>query len=244
MLKKVLGMIVIIAISIMIFEYFPNDIFGKSDKQMPIHRVERNDKKVALSFDVAWGSRNMNEILDILESNKIKTSFFLVGSWVDDNEELVKKINEKGHEIGNHSYTHAKMTELKEGAVIEEVEKASEKIENITGKRPTLYRPPFGDFDNKTLKLYESLGYKTINWDIDSLDWKEIGANHVVDKVVKNVKSGSIILFHANVEQSPQYIEIIINKLKADGYELVTVSDLIYDKDYIIDEMGTQKNNK
>lgn len=209
--------------------------------KMPIHKVYTNEKKVALSFDVAWGESNVKNILDTLDKNEVKSTFFLVGSWIDDNEQLVKEISEKGHDIGNHSNTHANMKELSEEDLVNELEVTSSKIETITGQKPSIYRPPFGAVDEDSLQTCEALGYKVVKWDIDSLDWKEIGPNHVIDKVLKGVEPGSIVLFHGNVDNSDQYLETIIKNLRSEGYEIVTVSELIYDTDYHIDSNGVQK---
>lgn len=209
--------------------------------QMPIHKVSTSEKKIALSFDVAWGQSNVKNILDMLEENEVKSTFFLVGSWIDDNNDLVKEMNEKGHDIGNHSNTHANMKELSEDDLVNELETTSEKIKNITGKKPEIYRPPFGAVDEESLKICEALGYKVVKWDVDSLDWKEIGPNHVIDKVLKDIEPGSIVLFHGNVSNSDQYLETIIKELRSEGYEIVPVSELIYDENYEVDSNGVQK---
>ena len=232
-----------ISIAILVFGFYglKGMVYKVIDKKTPIHRVETNDKKIALSFDVAWGNKNIEDILKILEDNDIKSTFFLVGTWVDNNEELVRKIDEKGHEIGNHSTTHAKMTKLDEGDLISEIEVTSDKIEEITGKRPEIYRPPFGEYDNKSIEVCESLGYKVIKWDIDSLDWKEIGPKHVIDKVIKNANPGSIVLFHGGIDYTKNYLPNIIKTLKKEGYDIVPVSELLYEESYTIDNEGTQK---
>lgn len=209
--------------------------------EMPIHKVDTEEKKIALSFDVAWGASNIREVLDTLDNNNVKATFFLVGSWIDDNKELAQEISTRGHDIGNHSNTHANMKELSEDDLVNELEVTSEKIKNITGKKPDIYRPPFGAVDEESLKLCEALGYKVIKWDVDSLDWKEIGPNHVIDKVLKDVEPGSIVLFHGNVTNTSQHLDSIIKELKKDGYEIVPVSELVYEENYEVDSNGIQK---
>ncbi|MGL5642405.1 MAG: polysaccharide deacetylase family protein [Paraclostridium sp.] len=211
-----------------------------NSEKMPINKVETKENKVSLTFDIAGGSSNIYDILDILDKYEVKASFFLVGNWVDNNEELVKEINRRGHDIGNHSNTHANMKELSEEALINELTSTSEKIEAITGEKTTMYRPPFGEFDKDSLEVCEELGYKSIKWDVDSLDWKEVGVNHVVDKVLKNTNSGTIILFHGDVNYNEQYLDVIIKKLKEE-YKLVPLSELVYEDSYEIDSNGTQK---
>lgn len=215
--------------------------YKQDNANMPIYKVDTEDKKIALSFDVAWGSDNINEILDILDKYNIKSTFFLVGNWVDENEELVAKIHKKGHEIGNHSNTHANTKELSEESIVKELDITSSKIEKITGSKTTLYRPPFGDVDNKTLEICKSLGYKVIKWDVDSMDWKEIGPNHVIERVARKSEPGSIVLFHANVNDVGSYLDSIIGNLQKDGYEIVPVSKLVHKDNYTVDSNGVQK---
>ncbi|RDY24408.1 polysaccharide deacetylase [Romboutsia maritimum] len=213
----------------------------QDDTKMPIHKVDTDEKKIALTFDVAWGTENINDIMGILEKHNIKATFFLVGSWVDDNKELVKKIHDAGHEIGNHSNTHANMTKLSDEDITNEIQTTSEKISNIIGEKINLYRPPFGEIDNTSMEICQALDYKVIKWDVDSLDWKDIGPNHVIERVVKNTQPGSIILFHANVSNVKNYLESIISQFEKDGYKMVKVSDLIYKDNYMINSSGVQK---
>ena len=215
--------------------------YKQGDVNMPIYKVDTEDKKIALSFDVAWGSDNIEEILQTLDKHGIKSTFFLVGSWVDDNKELVEKIHKSGHELGNHSNTHANTKELSEEAIVKEIEVTSDKISKITGEKTTLYRPPFGEVDTKTLDVCKSLGYQVVKWDIDSMDWKELGPNHVIDRVVKNSQPGSIVLFHANINNIGNCLDAIITNLKKDGYEIVPVSEMLYKENFTIDSNGVQK---
>ncbi|MEG0051284.1 MAG: polysaccharide deacetylase family protein [Terrisporobacter sp.] len=209
--------------------------------EAPINRVNTEEKQVALTFDVAWGSKNIEDILDILDKHNVKVTFFLVGSWVDDNEDLVKEIYKRGHEIGNHSNTHSSFIDISQEAKEEEITTTSEKIKKLTGEDCNLFRPPFGNVDMETIEVCKSLGYYPIKWDVDSGDWKDIGPVHIIDRVVKNTKSGSIILFHANVENVDAYLDEILTNLDKRGYSMVKVSDLIYKDNYSIDTSGEQK---
>ena len=218
--------------------------YKQGDTNIPIYKVDTDDKKISLSFDVAWGSNNIDEILNILDKHNAKATFFLVGSWVDDNEELVKKIHSKGHELGNHSNTHSNTTVLSDEDTLDEIKLTTDKIEKITDEEVTLYRPPFGEVDDKTMDICKSLGYQVVKWDIDSLDWKEIGTQHVIDRVIRNSEPGSIVLFHANVNGINYYLDDILTKLKQDNYDVVSVSELLYEGDYIVDSNGVQKIKK
>lgn len=208
--------------------------------EVPISRVETKERKVALTFDVAWGSENIEDILDILDKHNIKATFFLVGSWIDDNEDLVKEISDRGHEIGNHSNTHASFIDISNKEKIDEIVDTANKIKDITGKETNLFRPPFGKVDKSTMNTCKSLGYYALKWDVDSGDWKNIGAKNVVDRVIKNTTSGSIILFHANVKDIDTYLEESISNLEKKKYSMVKVSDLIYKKDYKVNSVGEQ----
>lgn len=216
--------------------------YKQGNVNMPIYKVDTDEKKISLSFDVAWGTDNIDDILKVLKKHEVKATFFLVGSWVDDNKELVEKIHKEGHEIGNHSNTHANTKQLSEDAVVQEIELTSDKISNITGEKTTLFRPPFGDIDTKTLDICKSLGYQVVKWDVDSMDWKQLGPNHVIERVVKNSQPGSIVLFHANINNSATYLDSIITNLKKEDYKIVPVSEILYKENFTIDSNGVQKS--
>ena len=209
-------------------------------RELPIYSVETSEKKIAISFDAAWGNEYTNYILDTLDKYNVKSTFFLVGFWVDKYPEDVKEIAERGHDVGNHSTTHPNMTELSQEKMIEEISVTGEKIENLTGKRPTLFRPPFGDYNDIVIRTCRENGYYTIQWDVDSLDWKELGVQSVVDKVTRNVKNGSIVLFHNNAKYIREYLPLVIERLQENGYEIVPISELIYKENFMMDNTGRQ----
>ncbi|MGL5329098.1 MAG: polysaccharide deacetylase family protein [Peptostreptococcaceae bacterium] len=211
------------------------------DSNIPIYSVQTDDKKIAITFDVAWGSENIEEIVTILDKHNVKATFFLVGSWVDDNKEIVKMLNEKGHEIGNHSNTHPNMKSLSDDDIMKEIDITSEKIFNITGEKTTLFRPPFGEVNESVMGVCDSLDYTAIKWDVDSLDWKEIEPVHIIDRVSKGVQPGSIVLFHANSENIGEYLDSILTELESKGYSMVEVSELIYKENFTINSSGIQK---
>ena len=209
--------------------------------ESPIARVDTTKKKVALTFDVAWGSENIEEILNILDKHNIKATFFLVGSWIDDNEELVKEIHNRGHEIGNHSNTHSSFTDISNEEKIDEIVSTANKIKDLTGEDANLFRPPFGHVDKDTMNTCKSLGYYVIKWDVDSGDWKNIGSTNVIDRVTKNTTKGSIILFHVNVKDVGAYLEESISNLEKKNYSMVKISDLIYKDNYKVTSTGEQR---
>jgi len=211
------------------------------DRLLPIYSVDTDEKKVAISFDAAWGDEYTEGILDILDKYNVKTTFFLVGFWVDRYPDMVKKIHERGHEIGNHSSSHPHMSRLSREQIIQELKETSKKIYNITGKKDFLFRPPFGDYNNLLIKTAEETGYYTIQWDVDSLDWKELGVAPVIDRVARNIQKGSIVLFHNNAKYVLDYLPLVIEKLQKEGYEIVPISELIMKENYYIDHTGRQK---
>lgn len=211
-----------------------------STKELPIYSVGRDDQKIAISFDAAWGDEFTPHILDTLDKYNVKSTFFLVGFWVDKYPEQVLEIAKRGHEIGNHSSTHPNMTTLSKEQMIKEINTTDEKIFKLTNIKPNLFRPPFGAYNDSLIQVMRELDYYTIQWDIDSLDWKELGVEPVVDKVVKGVSSGSIVLFHNNAKYIKEYLPIVIERLQSKGFEIVPISELIYKNNFKMDNTGRQ----
>jgi len=213
--------------------------FGQG-KRLPIYSVDTDEKKIAISFDCAWGNEHTRPILDILDQYDVKTTFFMVRFWAVKFPEDVLEIHNRGHEIGNHSSTHPNMSSLSAEEITKELKGAEEVIESITGQKPIVFRPPFGAYSNCLIETCEDLGYYVIQWDVDSLDWKNITAAQIVDRVTRNVKPGSIVLFHNNAEHVEKYLPAILDRLKSEGYEIVPVGDLIMKENYHIDHAGRQ----
>ena len=217
---------------------------AKGKRMVPIYNVQTDKKVVALSFDAAWGNEDTEQLIEILGKYNIKATFFVVGSWVDKYPESVKQLSDAGHEIQNHSNSHPHMPQLSTEKMISELKVCNEKIANITGKQPILFRAPYGDYNNAMLENVSSLGMYTIQWDIDSRDWMEgHTADRIVSDVSKNAKSGSIILFHNAAVNTPAALPRIIENLKNDGYSFLPVSELIYKNNYTINHAGTQIPN-
>ena len=168
----------------------------------------------------------------------MKSTFFLVKFWIDKYPHQVKEIYNRGHEIGNHSATHPNMSTLSREQIIEEINSTGQAIFELTQEEPILFRPPFVDYNDLLKQTCRELGYYPIQWDIDSLDWKELGVQSVVDTVTRNVESGSIVLFHNNAKYIKEYLPIVIERLLEKGYEIVPVSELIHFDNYTIDNSG------
>ncbi len=213
--------------------------FG-GERRIPVYSVDTTEKKIAISFDAAWGDEYTAGILDILDTYDVKATFFLVNFWAEKYADDVRMIAEKGHDIGNHSASHPDMANMSEEEIRNELNTAADTIESITGERPALFRPPYGSYSDTLIECAESLGYTTIQWDVDSLDWKDISTEQIVERVTRNVKNGSIILFHNNAQHVLEYLPLILDNLKKNGYEIVKISDLIYHDNYHVNEQGRQ----
>ncbi len=217
--------------------------FGYSTRKVPIYNVDTEEKQVAISFDAAWGADKTQGIIDILNEFDAKATFFLVGFWVDDYPEMVKAIDEAGLEIGTHSNTHPDMVKLDKATMKNELETCINKIKSITSKDVKLFRAPFGSYNNDLLDVASGLGLKTIQWDVDSLDWKGLSANEICQRVLSRVKGGSIILMHNNSDNVLDGLRLVLNRLKVGGYKVTAIGDLVYEDDYTIDRNGVQHKN-
>lgn len=201
---------------------------GGTVRKLPIYSVEREDKKIAISFDCAWGVDYTQEILDVLARENVRATFFMVEFWAEKYPEYVKKIDEAGHEIGTHSATHSQMSKLSEGEIRQELASSSEAIASVTGKAVELFRPPFGDYDDLLIRTAREAGLYTVQWDVDSLDWKGLSAPEIAQRVLTRVQSGSIILCHNNGEHTAEALPAVLSALKTRGYTFVPVGELIY----------------
>lgn len=215
--------------------------FGYSYRLVPIYSVETSEKKVALTFDAAWGSDKTEKIVKILKDAGVGGTFFLVGFWIEANEDKVKMISDAGIDIGTHSSTHPKMSTLSAEKMNDELSSSMKLITNITGKKVSFFRPPFGDYNDTLINVASNLGLKTIQWDVDTLDWKGISAGEILARVKQSTKNGSIILCHNNSDHILEALPLMIEYLKSEGYKMVKISELVYSDSYVIDGNGLQK---
>ena len=213
-----------------------------SRRSLPIYSVETQEKKVAISFDCAWGVDYTDKLLSIMEQNEVKCTFFAVQFWVEKYPEYAQKIVDAGHELGTHSRTHSYMSKLSESAIKDELKTSAEAIERATGQKVTLFRAPYGDYNNLLIDTAKSMGLYTIQWDVDSLDWKNLSATEIALRVVNGVKNGSIILCHNNGLHTAEALPMIFSTLKNRGYQFVPIGSLIYRDNYTIDGNGRQHN--
>ena len=211
-----------------------------SKRDLPVYCVQRDEKLVAVSFDAAWGNEDTQTLIDILDRYGVHATFFVVGSWVERYPESVLALSEAGHEVMNHSSSHAHFSSLSHGEIVSDITACNEKIAEITGVTPTLFRCPYGEYDDHVIQAVRSLGMTTVQWDVDSLDWKGISASEIQRRVLDRVQPGSIVLFHNAAEHTPEALPGILESLIADGYRVVPISELLLRGDSFIDNTGRQ----
>ena len=215
--------------------------YGNTPRLIPIYSVEKEEKVVSISFDCAWGVEHTDDILNALKVSNVRATWFMVEFWAEKYPEYVKKIDAAGHEIGTHSSTHSYMSKQNAEEIKLELSTSSEAIEKITEKKVELFRPPYGDYDDELIKTASELGYYSIQWDVDSLDWKDLSATDIAMRVIQKIQNGSIILMHNNGLHTAEAVPIILETLKNKGYTFVPIGELIYKENYVIDGTGRQK---
>ena len=216
--------------------------FGYPNRKIPVYYVETEEKQVAITFDAAWGADKTEKIMDILEEYGVNATFFLVGFWAEDYPEMVKQISERGFEIGTHSNTHPDMTNLSGEEIISELETSVKVIENLTGNKIEFFRAPYGAYNNTLIDCAENLGLTTIQWDVDTLDWKGLSGEEICTRVLNNVKHGSIILCHNNSDHILDALPIVLDRLQKQGYKIGCVGDIVLTENYVVDRNGMQKS--
>lgn len=232
----------ILAIALIFWAVNSPAIVGVSaaQRKLPIYSVQRDDKTVALSFDAAWGNEDTQTLIDILDRYQVKTTFFVVGDWVDRYPESVKALTDAGHEVMSHSMHHAHFSKLSSEEIKNDLAACNAKISALTGVSPFLFRCPYGEYDDHVIQAVREAGMTAVQWDVDSLDWKGISAEEIQNRVLKNVKPGSIVLFHNAAEHTPEALAGILEGLLNDGYTIVPVSELLLEGDTTIDHTGRQ----
>jgi polysaccharide deacetylase family sporulation protein PdaB len=216
--------------------------FGKSSRKIPVYGVEvKGERKViALTFDAAWGADKTQGIIDTMKKYDAKGTFFLVGFWLDKFEKETKAIAEAGFDIGNHSRNHLNMPKLSDDEIRAEIEYVNDRVNELTGFKPTYFRAPFGDYSDRLMSAIEELDMVGVQWSIDSLDWKGLSAKEIFNRVVPKAKSGDIVLFHNNSDHVLDALPLVLSALKEQGFEFVTLSELVATEGYTIDNNGIQ----
>lgn len=231
---------VLVGVGIAIIAFMSAMTASAATKRLPIYSVSRDDGKIALTFDCAWGNSNTDELLAILKTADAKATFFVTGEFCDKYPEDVKKLYDAGHEIANHSDVHPHVQGMNINELIEDTRECSRKIKMITGCEPTLYRAPYGEYDDNAIATIEGMNLYFIQWSVDSIDWKEPSAETIRERILEKAVSGSILLFHNDLENTTAALPEILTELKNKNMTFSTVSDMIYTADFHIDNTGLQ----
>ena len=218
----------------------PMNALRAKERKLPIYCVDKSDKVVSISFDAAWGNEQTPTLLDILKNKGVKATFFLVGFWAEKYPESVKQIADAGHDVGNHSDTHPHLPKLEKPKITAQIDDCNKKIEAAGAPRPTLFRPPYGDYNNDVVEATNELNMHCIQWDVDSLDWKDPSPDDMVKRIKSKIKPGSIILMHNGAKNTPEALPKIIDTIKAEGYQIVPISEIIMKENYSVDSQGKQ----
>ncbi len=226
-------------------ENYELNVLPMKDRQLPVYGVGREDDRIALTIDAAWDADKTPFILDTLDKYNVKATFFLCGIWVKQYPDFVKEISKRGHEIGNHSLTHPHMARMDAIAIQKELSDLDDMLEELTGKRSTLFRPPFGEYNDTVIRAAHEAGYEVIQWSRDTVDWKaDRSAQTILDGVLKKLQSGDIILCHNNGYKIETYLPVLIETAQQKGFRFVTVSELLLSGETSIDNNGIQQVKK
>ena len=208
-----------------VFNINSNYVFNYVNPEV-IYNGDTSTKKVSLMINVYWGNEYIDDILCILKENGVKTTFFVGGSWVVKYPEILKKIANDGHEIANHGYFHKNHDKLSYQQNYYEIKKCHEVVKSIINKDMNLFAPPSGAFNKTTLEVAKSLGYKTIMWTYDTIDWRDKDANLIYSRAIKDLKGGNLILSHPT-EHTLKALPKILKYYKSQGFTPTTVSDTL-----------------
>ncbi|MDD3894659.1 MAG: polysaccharide deacetylase family sporulation protein PdaB [Syntrophomonadaceae bacterium] len=224
--KARLALISLVALVILVSSVVYVQAYGK---KKPIYEINTDKKIVALTFDISWGNKTPQPVIEILKENNIKCTFFLSGPWVKQYPEIVKQIKADGHEIGSHGYRHINLSNLSKTEIKDEIMKAHKNIQEVAGVEANLIRTPNGDYNDQVIEAVNEVNYQAIQWGTDSLDWMNPGVNTIIDRVSQRAHPGDIILMHASdtCKQTAEALPTVIKNLKEQGYEFVLVSDLL-----------------
>lgn len=202
------------------------------DEQLAFYADKQTDKNIYLTFDNGYEAGYTDGILEVLKNEKVPATFFVTGHYVEEEPALVKRMDQDGHIIGNHSYHHPDFTTMKKAEIKQELELVEEAVKEITGKIDMKYvRPPRGTFNEQTLKWTEELGYVTTFWSLAFKDWetdKQKGWQYAYDNIMEQIHPGAIILLHTVSEDNAEALGKVIQKLKQDGYVFKSLDDLLW----------------
>jgi polysaccharide deacetylase family sporulation protein PdaB len=204
-------------------------VFFNEHDPAALYKVDTQEKKVALTFDISWGDEKVHDILQILKTQSLKTTFFVTGEWAERHPELVEKIIKDGHEIGSLGYRYNSYTELEDQQIRKDILKAKQILDELTGKKTVWLRPPNGKLDKRVIEISQRAEQTLVLWNVNPKDYENPGVDTIVKGVTDNVNKGDIVLLHASdrVKHTMDALPILIKELKSDGFKLVNVTELV-----------------
>ncbi|MCH5184857.1 MAG: polysaccharide deacetylase family protein [Oscillospiraceae bacterium] len=216
---------------------------SSSPKEIPVYCVDTEKNEISITFDCAWSADDIDSVIETLAKYNCPATFFAVGDWVEKYPDAVKKLSENGHTVANHSYSHAHFNNLTAQQMLSDMDKCDSLIESVTGKRPVLFRAPYGEYNDTLIRQCGNTGRFYIQWSVDSLDWTDISADEIYNRVVQKTKPGDIILFHNGTKYTKDVLPRILEKL-SENYTFTLTENMIYKDNYTIDHTGRQHKNK
>jgi len=202
--------------------------YATASKNFPVFYVQTRQKAVALTFDISWGTKTPPLVLDVLARMNQKATFFLSGPWSMRYPEVVKAIQSAGHEIASHGDKHINLSQVDNRGIADNISSAHTVLRSVAGVEARFFRPPNGDYDDKVVQTARQLGYETVIWAVDSLDWKNPGVGTMISRVTKTSFPGAIILFHASDSSKETHLALpeVITALRNAGYTIVPLGQL------------------
>ena len=239
--KTLILSILAISLSVCLVSRRALSVFRVGSREIPIYSVEREDNKIALTFNCAWSDEDIDKIIEILKKHNADATFFIVGEWAEKYPDSLKKLSDAGFEIGNHSYNHAHYNKMSKSEIFEDMEKGDNAIENVTGKKPILFRSAYGEYNNDVVSACDESGRIYIQWSTDSIDYKANSPEEITNRVLSKVSKGDIILMHSGTKHTANALDTLLSELSR-SYSFARISDMIYSGEYRIDGAGRQYN--
>ena len=239
---SVLSFLFAAALSAVLFSGGENvqSVGSSFDGRVPIYSVERSDSALSVTFDTAWGAEDIDAVLSALKAADCRATFFVTGEFTDKFPEAVKKIHSAGHEVANHSNSHEHFNSLSKQEMCDSILECDKKIRKITGQDEVLFRAPYGEYNKTLLNVCEETERFIIQWSKDSLDYKNLSASEIGKRIMPNLKTGDIILFHTGTENTAALLPGILSEIKAAGFSFLPCGELILKDNYYIDHTGRQ----
>lgn len=234
-----LGFILILTVGGFLFNKSFLPVFSTDDGPAAFYRADIEDKEVSLTFNISWGEDRVVPILDTLKEKKVKAAFFVSGAWAERRPEIVERILEEGHTLGNHGYRYEHYPRMTEEEIIRDLNLSHKKIKDVTEEDVKYFRPPHGDFNKEVLTILDRFGYSTIHWSIGGSDWENPGVENIIKNITDKIKPGDVILLHASdsAKQTGEALPTIIDELRADGFTFTDLEELISQAEGSVEEI-------